>query len=140
MFTCKLSEVFWKMVEILMNKLGSNLHLRRDNLPIRAEAYANAIKNSGDPLHNCAGFIECIKIRMQRPGGSYSNQRSCYSGHKHVHCLICQTLSTPDEHTFHYTDQQKVGNMILLSSTKVDGMKCRKEVCQQLQRYEESIY
>lgn len=33
---------------------------------------------------------------MARPGGPGSNQRACYSGHKRMHCLIYQTIRTPD--------------------------------------------
>lgn len=41
-------------------------------------------------------FVDCTKIQMQRPGGPACNQRACYSGHKHFHCLIYQTVTTPD--------------------------------------------
>ena len=48
------------------------------------------------PLQNCIGFIDCTKIAMVLPGGPASNQRSFYNGHKRYHCLIYQTISTPD--------------------------------------------
>lgn len=58
--------------------------------------YAKAIHEKGAPLTNCVGFIDCTKIQMSRPGGIGANQRTCYSGHKRFHCLIYQTVTTPD--------------------------------------------
>ena len=46
-------------------------------------------------------FIDGTKIKICRPGGQSANQRSVYSGHKRVHCLVSQTLSTPDGLIFH---------------------------------------
>lgn len=96
MFACQLSEVFWEMVQALVDKLGWKLDLDGAQLRLRADMYADSIRSAGAPLHDCVGFIDCTKIRMQRPGGTGANQRACYSGHKRVHCLIYQTLSTPD--------------------------------------------
>eukprot|EP00171_Calliarthron_tuberculosum_P002822 IDg2822t1 len=96
MFSSQLSEVFWEMVELLNSKCANRLELRAPFLVSRASIYANAIKNAGAPVQDCIGFIDCTKIRMQRPGGSNTNQRACYSGHKRFHCLNYQSLSTPD--------------------------------------------
>ena len=38
---------------------------------------------------------------MSRPGGRNAIQRSCYSGRKRFHCLIHQTVTTPDGLLFH---------------------------------------
>ena len=62
----------------------------------RALQYAEAIKNASAPLDSCVGFIDCTKIMMTRPGGSNRDQRACYSGHKRFHCLVYQTITTPD--------------------------------------------
>ena len=37
---------------------------------------------------------------MERAGGSMTNQRPCYSGHKRFHALSYQTLTTTDGLTF----------------------------------------
>ena len=97
-----LSEVFWEVVETFIETQGHLItDLRQAFLASRAELYANSIKNAGAPLDSCVGFIDCTKIQMCRPGGHGSIQRSCYSGHKRYHCLIYQTLTTPDGLIFH---------------------------------------
>ena len=67
----------------------------------RASYYRSAISNKGSPLSNCVGFIDCTKIKLTRPGGASVHQQSVYSGHKRQHCLIYQTISTPDGLIFH---------------------------------------
>lgn len=58
--------------------------------------YATAVKKKGAPLNECIGFIDCTKIQMCRPGGRGANQRSVHSGHKKMHCISYQTITTPD--------------------------------------------
>lgn len=96
MYSSKLSEIYCEIVEYLIEKCGSLLDLNDEVLQQRTTAYANPVKEAGAPLNRCVGFIDCTKIRMCRPGGTNVNQRSCYSGHKRVHCLSYQTLTTPD--------------------------------------------
>ena len=62
----------------------------------RAALYAECIQLKGAPLDRCVGFIDCTKIRMQRPGGINAFQRSFYSGHRRMSFLSCQTITTPD--------------------------------------------
>jgi hypothetical protein len=50
----------------------------------------------GAPLNNCAGFIDCTNIKMERLGGRGSNQRANYSGHKRFQCFSYQTVTLPD--------------------------------------------
>lgn len=95
-FSSQLSELFWDMVDLLIERVGHLLDLRGAFLRSRAALYASAIKDAGAPLERCVGFVDCTKIRMSRPGGGGANQRSCYSGHKRMHCLIYQSLTTPD--------------------------------------------
>ena len=52
-------------------------------------------------MNNCVGFIDCNKIQMCRPGGTSSNKRSVYSGHKRYPCLLSQLITTPDGLVFH---------------------------------------
>lgn len=95
-FASQMSEVFWDMVKNFTDTNESLLYLRGAFLRSRASAYANAIAEAGAPLPRCVGFIDCTKIKISRPGGHGSLQRSVYSGHKRMHCLIYQTLTTPD--------------------------------------------
>lgn len=58
--------------------------------------YARSIYDKGEPLDKCIGFIDVTKIKMCRLSGENRYQRSCYSGHKRVHGLTYQTITTPD--------------------------------------------
>ena len=92
-----LSEVFW---EVVQKSNTSKRHLicglRSELLQERAAMYADAIHSSGAPLDSCVGFIDGTKIKICRPGGASSLQRACYSGHKRMHSLVYQTITTPD--------------------------------------------
>ena len=97
MSSCCLSEIFWETVESFVSNHGHlvtefKTALMRD----RAQVYADSVSEKGAPLDKCVGFMDCTKIRMERPGGENSMQRSCYSGHKRMPCLIYQTITTPD--------------------------------------------
>ena len=97
MRSCALSEVFWECTENFTNNHGHLVtNLKTEFLRQRAALYAECVKDKGAPLDKCVAFIDCTKIRMQRPGGQNSNQISCYSGHKRMPCLSYQTLTTPD--------------------------------------------
>lgn len=63
-----LSEVFWEVVESLVEGKGHLVCEFRAMLVERAEMYADAIGAKGAPLDSCVGFIDCTKIRMSRPG------------------------------------------------------------------------
>ena len=92
-----LSEVFWEVVETFVEGKGYlRTDLREGMLADRAELCADSIKNAGAPLDSCVEFIDCSKIKMKRPGGHGSKQRSCYSVHKRMHGLIFQTITMPD--------------------------------------------
>ena len=86
----------WEVVERFVGKYEYALRLRGELLQQRATLYAEAINNAGAPLEKCVGFIYCTKRKMARPSGNNSFQRSVYSGHKRIHCLIYQTITTPD--------------------------------------------
>lgn len=98
--SCQLSEIFWEIVELLKEKFGSKLDLNLAQLLMRAEQYAAAIHAAGLTYENCFRLIGGAKIRKQRLGGLCSIHLACSSGHKRVHCLIYQTLSTPDVFIF----------------------------------------
>lgn len=99
---CALSEVFWEALETFIGSCADQIEqFREDLMQPRAARYAELIQENGAALDNCVGFIDCTKIQMQRPGGPGLMQRSVYSGHKRMHCLIYQTVCTPDGLIFH---------------------------------------
>ena len=66
-----------------------------------APLYANAVHESGAPLDSCICFIDCTKVKITRPGGHCSNQRSVYSGDKRLHCLSYQSITIPEGLIYH---------------------------------------
>lgn len=58
--------------------------------------YVEVIRSKGDPLDTCVGFINYTKHQMCHPGGAGENQRARYYGNKQCHCLVYQTVTTPD--------------------------------------------
>ena len=58
----KLSEIFCEQVELLNNKGKRLLELRKVFLKERCELYAAVIREAGEPLQDCVGFIDCTKI------------------------------------------------------------------------------
>ena len=97
-----LSEVFWEAIESLYQRRSHLLTTFRSQLLAnKAVEYASVIAARGAPLENCVGFIDCTKVQMCRPGGTSTNKRSVYSCHKRFHCLLYQTITTPDGLVFH---------------------------------------
>lgn len=96
LFTPQLSEVYWEYAELFLERFGHVLNFRGQLLQNRAELYAQAIRELGGPLEKCVCFIDCTKVRMSRPGGGHMLQRACYFGHKRMHCLTYQTITTSD--------------------------------------------
>ena len=54
-----------------------------------AGKYAEIVIERGGNLRKCVGFIDRTKVKITRPGGYY-RQRSVYSGHKRMHCLLIE--------------------------------------------------
>lgn len=97
-----LSEIFWEVSMVFYKKLGKLVtSFRADLMKERAEVYAECIFMRSDALPKCVGFMDGTKVRIARPGGRSIVQRSCYSGHKRIHCLVFQTITTPDGLIFH---------------------------------------
>lgn len=63
--------------------------------------YSECVHKHECMLEHCISFLDGTRIQIARPGGSYTAQRSVYSGHKHFYCLSYQTLTTPDGLIFH---------------------------------------
>ncbi len=66
----------------------------------KASIYAEEFHASGGALAKYVGFIDGSEIRIARSGGNV-HQRAVYSGHKRMHCLSYQTITTPDGLIFH---------------------------------------
>lgn len=79
-----------------MGKFGNKLKLRSEYLRARAALYTDAVSQEGAPLTDCDGFIDCTRVKFQRPGDFNSMERACYSVHKRLHCLIDKCLCIPD--------------------------------------------
>ena len=90
-------EVFHEVIEALVLEPGGLLDtFCLPKIEARVELYAEDIAEKGAPLDKSIGFIDCTKKQMSRPGGRKALQRATYSGHKRFHCLISQTVTTPD--------------------------------------------
>lgn len=90
----KIGESFWEQVELFIHFSGHLVTTSRMDLQC-------IYSGETFPLPHCLGFIDCPKIQICRPFGLGSPQRNCYSVHKRMHCLVYQTLTTPDGLIFH---------------------------------------
>lgn len=91
----KMREVFWEEIKCFMNaQRVLQRTLKTDLRQERTAMYEDAIKEKGALIATCFGFIDCTKIWKNRSRGAVSMQRSCYSGHKQIHCLVYQTIKT----------------------------------------------
>lgn len=59
----------------------------------RLDRYCKALVDAGCPLDRCFGFIDGTLVPTCRPG---DNQEVAYNGHKRVHGLKFQSVTTPD--------------------------------------------
>ena len=87
------------MIASEMTNLVYNLHHRLRTFhqawfpPAQLERYAQAIHNAGAPLQNCFAFVDGTVRPTCRP---CQMQRVVYNGHKRVHALKFQALTTPN--------------------------------------------
>ena len=119
-----LNEIFWETIDFFIQKEGHLLAFRPGLISSRAPQYARAVYEKGAPLDMVVGFIDCTKIQMSRPKGHGSFQRASFSGHKRFHCLIYQTVTTPDGLIFHLYGPE-VGrrhDMYLYRTSGLDGI------------------
>lgn len=102
MHASALCEVFYECAWSLYDGHSSLITtFQKDLMHERAHLYAQCIVTSGGLLDKCVGFIDGTNIKMARLGGSRTLQRATYSGHKRIHCLSYQTVTTPDGLIFH---------------------------------------
>lgn len=67
----------------------------------RGGTFARCIHKAGGALKGRVGFMDGSKICMAHPCGMNTVQHSCYSYRKKFHCLVYQTITTPDGLIFH---------------------------------------
>ena len=98
--------------------------MQPDFISERALHWAKAIHEKSAPFDNCIGFIDCTKIEMCRSGGERSMQRSCSSGHKRMHCLVYQTITTPDRLILHIygPEQGRRHDLTLLGNSGIENI------------------
>lgn len=78
---------------LLADRFKQLLILDCDRVGAQLHTFAHAIHAAGAPLDNCWGFIDGTARPICRPR---RDQRLFYSGHKRVHCLKFQAVTTPD--------------------------------------------
>lgn len=78
---------------VIHAKCGHKIELRSNLLCFRAALCATSINKTTASLEECIGYIDCTKIKRNRPGGHNVFQRLVYSSHKIFHCLIQQTVN-----------------------------------------------
>lgn len=89
-----LSEILWEMLEPMIEKFGDTL-LLRSGFFSRVLAFT-LMRYTMQVQHwlTASVLLTVWRYRIQWPGGPNLIQRSCYSGHKRLHCLIYLSLST----------------------------------------------
>lgn len=93
--------IFWESCERIYDKHSVLLRSFRSSImSVRAQIYAQKIRQVGPILLRCIGFIDVTKIQICRPGGHQSIQQSIYSGQKHSYCLLFCTVTTADDLIF----------------------------------------
>lgn len=68
----------------------------KDLMVDRAHLYAKCMHERGAALENYVVFMDGTKIQISLSGGCDALQSAVYSGHKHMHCFLYQTITTPD--------------------------------------------
>lgn len=96
-----ISEVFYGVMEYLVENHGERQkRFWKDLTRSRAARFEKAIHDCNVSLDSCFGFINCTRIQIPLPGGHGTLQQATYSDHKRIHCLIYQTVTTPNKLLF----------------------------------------
>ena len=90
-----ISEIFNTVITLLDERWDHLLRFDHNHLlsPTNLQRYATVIYQSGVPLQDVWGFIDCTVRPTCRP--SY-HQRQMYNGHKHFHGLKYQAVMLPN--------------------------------------------
>ncbi|KAF0738210.1 hypothetical protein Ae201684P_004663 [Aphanomyces euteiches] len=108
-----LCRIFNWTIDFLYNVSKETIYFAQHIVQDRLATYAEAIRKKGAALDNVLGFIDGSKIRTcritqkaSRPQSARPDkpnmQRLIYSGHKRMHCLNYQGVTTPDGLCAHF--------------------------------------
>lgn len=81
------------MVLYLAKKFEYQLFFDQERIGSQLEVFSNAVFRKCNGLRSCWGFIDGTARACARPS---TDQRALYSGHKRVHCIKFQNITTPD--------------------------------------------
>lgn len=134
-----MSELFRDVIE-LFSKIYSGLSDVRSQLSALCSALiTKEIFCAGASLEQCTAFIDCTKIRITRPYRLGSIQSACHMDLKRMHCLIYQTLPTPDGLMF-AVHRPKVGRRHDMTLYHQSGWEQILESCLFIDRVKYYIY
>ena len=95
----QLSMITTEMTELVYSMCNHKLRSFQQPwlAPDQLERFAQTIHNAGAPLPNCWGFIDGTVRPICRSG---EMQRTLYNGHKRIHALKFQSITTPNIHLY----------------------------------------
>lgn len=117
-----LRKVFWEVEEKFIEVMGDLLSLQPDLMRKWSVLYASGVRNFSGPLNRCTGSLDCTRINMCCLGGPNFSQQACYSGNKHIHCLMYMTIHEPDILIFamHGPQESRTHYMTLLGRSELE--------------------
>lgn len=125
-FSAQLAEIFREVLQCFVQRHDQLITapMNHSFMSSRVPVYAQAIHSKIGCLRNCIGYIDGTVIRIARPGGPDMLQRVVYNGHKRVHALKFQAVTTPDGLCLHLFGPE-VGrrhDMFLYEQSHMDDM------------------
>jgi hypothetical protein len=102
-----LARIFLWMVDFVHDKWSSLIYMNKPILQQRLEEYCSSIASVTGLPTNVYGFIDGTKVEICRPKSRVKGQnlqKLCYSGHKRIHCLNFQGVTTPDGLCIHFSN------------------------------------
>ena len=102
-----LCDVFNTTLDMIYSKTKTLLYFNKQLLTNRMDEYCRAVHDAGSPLQCVYGFIDGTKMQTCRIKSTeatreFNLQKHIYSGHKRVHCLNYQAVTTPDGLALHF--------------------------------------
>jgi hypothetical protein len=89
-----LSRIFNEIIGYLFEKFKVLFEWDYQRLnPAKLQEFSERISSKGAPLTDCIGFIDGTVRPICRPG---KNQKAVYNGHKRVHSLKYQSVTSPE--------------------------------------------
>ncbi|ETV69519.1 hypothetical protein H257_14881 [Aphanomyces astaci] len=104
----QLCRIFNHMIQFVYTTWRDHIYCNKRIVRARIAQYARVIQAKGSPLSNVWAFPDGTKIETCRISASANGavglnlQKRTYSGHKRMHCLNFQGLTTPDGLCIHF--------------------------------------